>query len=131
MSASARWSAIDPFHLAFAQCNLVAVGAVELNAVAALVLRHVARGVGGGQHARQRFRAAGHIDHTDADADLERSLPPDEVEIADGLAQPVGDDHRRGEIAVLEQNAELVATEAREGVAFAQAGAQQRSYLAQ
>ena len=32
---------------------------------------------------------------------------------------------------MLEQNAELVAAEAREGVAFAQARAQQRGYLAQ
>ena len=45
--------AIDPFHLAVAQRHFVAVRAVDLDPVAAVVLRHVAGGVGSGQHSGQ------------------------------------------------------------------------------
>ena len=53
------------------------------------------------------------------------------MEIADRLAQRVGDRQRGRRRAVLEQHAELVAAEPRQRVAFAQARPQQRADLAQ
>ena len=74
---------------------------------------------------------AGDRHHADAAAEPERALLPDELVVADRLAQLLGHAQRLVERAALEQHAELVAAEARERVAPADLGLQQRADLAE
>ena len=119
----------DPFHLALPRRQLAVVRAVDLHAVAALLLRHVAGGVGRTHDFGQRVEPAAEIDEADARPDAERPVVPDEVEFDDRLAQLVGDAERVFLRAVLEEHAELVATEAGERVALAQQLLEQHAHL--
>ena len=65
--------------------------------------------------------AVGHVDEADAHADGECALVRDEMEVRDCLPQVLGNARGVLDRAVLEQHAELVATEPRQRVAFAQA----------
>ena len=67
----------------------------------------------------------------DAGAHRERARAPDEAEIADRLADPLGDARRLLERAALEQHAELIAAEARDGVGGAHARLQEPGHVAQ
>ena len=69
--------------------------------------------------------------HADARAQPEGALLPGELEIAHRLAQRLGRAHGLIERAALEQNAELIAAQAREGVAPAHLGLEQRAHLAE
>ena len=69
--------------------------------------------------------------HADARAQAEGALLPGELEIAHRLAQRLGRAHRLVERAALEQYAELVAAQARERVAPAHLGLEQRADLAE
>ena len=113
--------AADPLHLAVPHRELAVVRMVDLHAVAALLLGHVAGGVGRAQDLGQREQPVLDVDQPDADADAERQVLPGEVEIGDGLAQLVGDAQRSARRAVLQQHAELVAAQPCQRVAFAQA----------
>ena len=62
------------------------------------------------------------LGEADRDADVHDAVLPDEAEVADRLAQVLGDALRRVERAVLQQHAELVAAEAGERVGRADAG---------
>ena len=121
---------LDPLHLALALGQLVVLGVVDLDAVAALVLGHVAGGVGGAQHLGQAEQAVLDVHQADAHADAEAPVRPGEVEVGDGLAQLVRDALGGIRRTVLQQHAELVAAQARERVAFAQAVPEQSRHLA-
>ena len=97
-------------------------GVVEReDAVAALLLGGEARGVGLAHHGRKARGELGDRDHAHADPDLEGLLAPDELPRLDRIAQLGG--RRVGELsaAVLHQHRELVAADARERLALAQA----------
>ena len=103
-----------------AECQLGVLGMVELHAIAAFFLGHVACGIAGGQDLGQRQRAVGHVDEADGNTDGECALVHDEVELRYRLAQRFCDAHRVLDGAVLHQHAELVAAQPRQRVAFAQ-----------
>ena len=69
--------------------------------------------------------------HADARAQAEDALLPGEPEVAHRLAQRLGRAHRLIERAALEQYAELIAAQARERVAPAHLGLEQRADLAE
>ena len=79
----------DPLHLLMALGRVAFL--VDVNAVAAEILRDVAGDVGGA-HQRRHALAAG-LDRNDADAhaDLQRVVAPREAERRDRLAQRLGD----------------------------------------
>ncbi len=102
-----------------------------MHAAAALLLRDVARGVRGAEHALGRAAVLADLDEAHADADVEHAVLPCELVARDGLANVVGDLPRFVERAAREQHRELVAADARDGVRIAQALLQQRGDLAQ
>ena len=102
-----------------------------MHAVAALILGRVARGVRRGQHLRDAPEAL--IDRHDADAraDEEGRRAPDELELLDDLEERACDLDRILLGAVVQQDAELVAPEARERVAGANLARERRRQLPQ
>ncbi|MNN09301.1 hypothetical protein D3C81_1221790 [compost metagenome] len=111
--------ALHPGHLAEALRQFGVVGAEQLDAVAALLLGHVAGHVGAAQRLLHRLQPGGDMHHADAGGDLERAAVPDEMQALHRLPQVLGDlpgDLRR---AVLQQDAELVAAQPRQGVVVA------------
>src|SRR2546430_1941115 len=102
----------------------------ELDAVASPVLGGIARLVGGAQHVSRASALRGDGDDADADAQREAPLPPRVPEVFDRPLELPGDFFRLGQRAVLQQDAEFVAAEARERVAAAQPTAQQAPALA-
>ncbi len=98
----------------------------HLEAALAAALRAVHRGVGVAQHLGRARLSAFHEDDADADAEVVRA--PVELErLRERLADPLGDaDRLRLGVEVLAQDHELVAAEARDGVADAQPLAQPR-----
>ena len=103
-----------PMHFAMARRGAAAI--VEMDAVASMVLRRIAGDVGRGEHTRGTFRLRTDLDHTDARADRQARRAPHEPVVAHSLAHVLGNQARLFERAVLEQHAELVATQARDGV---------------
>ena len=119
----------NPLHLAQPVGRVTVV--VRVHAVAARFLRRVARHVGGAHDRRQCFGIAAHLGEADRDADVHDPVLPDEPEIADRLAQALGDALRHVEAAIEQQHAEFVAAEPGEGVGRADAGLQDARYLLQ
>ena len=72
-----------------------------------------------------------HLGEADRDADVHDPVLPDEAEVADRLAQVLGDALRHVEGAVEQQHAELVAAEPGERVGRADAGLQHARDLLQ
>ena len=103
---------------------------IQLHAVAALFLRHVAGRVGRAHHVGQRERAVLYVHQPDADADAEGTGLPHEMEVGDGLSQLLANAQRVVRRAVLEEHAELVAPQAGERIALAQALEQHGADLA-
>ncbi len=68
---------------------------------------------------------------SDRNADLEDAFLPDEAEVADGLAQALGDALRGVGRAVAEQHAELVSAQARQDVGGADARLHDARHLLQ
>src|SRR5262249_51897193 len=126
--AGAR-QARHPLHFAMALRRGAVL--VHVHAVAARILRRVARDVRGAKYAADALAAAVDLNDADADADVHRAVLPLEAVLADRLAQAIGD--LRGAIggAVLQQDAELVAAEPRDRVAGADAGLQDAGDLLQ
>src|SRR6266699_2242935 len=120
----------DPFHLALAHRQVAVFGVIQLHAVAALFLRHVAGRVGRAHHVGQRERAVLYVHQPDADADAEGTCLPHEMEVGDGLSQLLANAQRVVRRAVLEEHAELVAPQAGERIALAQALEQHGADLA-
>ncbi len=120
----------DPLHLTVAKVQVLVVVAVDVNAVATPVLRRVARRVGHAQHARA---ARGAVDRHQADAhpQAEALVLPHEAEVLDRLAHGVRDAFGLAQRAVLHQDSELVAAEARERVPLADLIAEDHGELAQ
>ena len=119
----------NPLH--FAQAVGCVPVVVRVHAVTARFLRRVARHVGGAHDRGQCFRIAVHLGEADRDADVHDPVLPDEAEIADRLAQALGDALRPVEAAVEQQHAEFVAAEPRQGVGCADAGLQDARHLLQ
>ena len=76
-------------------------------------LRGRAGAVGGREHRRDVLVVGGDRHHADARAEAEHAVFPGEAEVAHRLAQRLGGAHRLIQRAALEQDAELVAAEAR------------------
>ena len=109
----------DPLHLAVANRQLAVLAMVELHAIAAFFLGHVTRGVARAQDVGERERRVGDKHQAGAHADGKRAVVPDEVKVGDGLPELVRDPFGMLRRAVLEDDAELVAADARQRVAFA------------
>ena len=122
---------VYPFHFAAAQRDFAVFGPIDLHAIAPLVLREVARGIGGGQHGRERVRPFGEITRPMLTPIVNDAVLPGEPKIDDRLAQRFGDAQRGRRRAMRQQHAELVSAEARQHVAFAQPRPQQGADLAQ
>ena len=120
-----------PLHLAAAahQVDVVLLEAVD--AVAPRLLRRLAGAVGGRQQRRHVLGLARERHDADAAAEPEGALLPDELVVADRVAELLGHPHGLVERAALEQHRVLVATQPGERVAPADLGLEQRPDLAQ
>ena len=107
------------------------LGVVDVDAVAAAVLRRVAGDVRGAHDGRDVLGVALDLHDADARADGQRRRAPHEAVVADGLAHALRDARGLIERAALQQHAELVAAEARDGVGGAHARLQQARHVAQ
>ncbi|MNP28970.1 hypothetical protein D3C76_1219750 [compost metagenome] len=94
---------------------------VDLNAVSALLLGHVAGHVGGPERSLEAGGRLGDVHHTDAHGGDKWPALPDKMQVLHGLAQTFADLLRDLCRAVFQQDTELVAAQARQGIAFAQA----------
>src|SRR5690606_7531664 len=120
-----------PLHLLAALHQIEIVLLVAVDAVAAGVLRRRARAVRRRQQRGDVVRAGGDRHDADARAEPERAIVPDELELVDQLAQRLRRAQRLVHRAALEQHAELVSAEPREGVPPADLRLQQRADLPQ
>src|ERR1019366_9466963 len=102
-----------------------------LYAVAALILRCVAGHVGRAHHIGHGGGLVGDLYDPNADADGQYTVLPDESIIADGLPQRFRQTQGLIERATLEQDAEFVAPQARQGVAAAHSRLQYTGNLLQ
>ena len=104
---------------------------VNLHPIAALLLGHVARHVCRAKQGLQRHRGLMNVHQTNADGAQKRAALPGKMQALHGLTQTLGDSLRHIRRAVFQQNAELIPSQSRQGVAFAQTGLQQRTDMAQ
>jgi hypothetical protein len=121
----------DPLHLPLALPELLIARGVDMHAVASLVLGDIAGAVGRAHDLRERVPARGDGDQPDASADGKTLVLPGEWELLDGVHQILRDPERVLLRAVLEQDAELIAAEARQGIALAQGPLEHGRELAQ
>ena len=122
---------LHPGHLAHALLQFDIAHLLQLDAVAAILLGHVASDVDAAQRLLNRHRGVGEPDNANADADVEGAAVPHEMQLLHRLAQ--GFRRGRGKLrrAVLHQDAELVAAQPGQHVARPQLLAQRRRNLAQ
>jgi len=92
---------------------------VDVNAIAALVFRGIARRIGSLQHLRDPSEVAAQRHDADAGADGERARPPYELILLHCSEQRVGDADRVGHRAIVQQQPELVAAQPRQCVVAA------------
>src|SRR5882762_2757211 len=104
--------AARPFHVAASTGNFRIARFQDVYAVASRLLRRVAREIGCAHQLAGVRAFPADDDHPDAHADLEDLLVPYETEVGDCLAQLLGDFIRLAFVALHEQHAEFVATEA-------------------
>ena len=121
--------AAHPLHLAMPVGAVVAF--VDLHAIAAAVLGRVTGDVGGGQHRGGAGGVARDAHHADARAHRQAVGAPQEAIAVNGLADAVGDALRLLQRAALQQQAEFVAAQARDGVRGAHPRLQQAGDVAQ
>src|SRR5881396_1454185 len=120
-----------PFHLAAAQKHLAVVRTIELNAIASLLLRHIASGIGRAEHIGEGEHSIRDMDYADARADSERPAFADKAKIGDALLQLVRDANGLMHRAAFEQYPEFVAAQTRKRISFAHLLLQQRAHLPQ
>ena len=125
-----RLQLLQPVDLAAAARRRLVARRVDLH-VAALLLRHVAGGIRRRDHVLDRAALARDLDEADAHADVEDLVLPDEAVVGHGAHQVVGDLARLVERAARQQDAELVAAEAADGVGVAHRLLEQPGNLAQ
>ncbi|MNZ47531.1 hypothetical protein D3C78_652490 [compost metagenome] len=111
--------ALHPVHLAEPQVQLHVVGTEHLGPVAPLLLGHVAGHVGTAQRFLDRAQRRRNVYHADAGTDLEGPSGPGEMHPPHRLPQMLGDLPGQLRRAVLQQDAELVAAQPRQGVVVA------------
>jgi len=128
--AQRRLQPLQPVDLAAAARRGLVARRVHVH-VPALLLGHVAGRVGGAEQVLERAALAGDLDEADAHADAEDLVLPHEAELADGAHHVVGDLTRLLERAAGEQDAELVAAEAGDGVGVAHGVLDEPGHLAQ
>src|SRR5690606_31489883 len=104
----------DPLHLLMALGRVALL--VDVDAIAAEILRDVARDVGRAHDAADVLGICVDRHDADADADLQRAVPPYEAEARNRLAQLVRDVDRALHRAVAYQHGELIAAEPRDHV---------------
>ena len=120
-----------PLHFAAPAHQIDVVFLEAVDAIAARFLGGLAGAVRGAQHRCDVGVVRGNRHDADARAQAEGALLPGELEIAHRLAQRLGGAHGLIQRAALEQNAELIAAQARQRVAPADLGFQQRAHLPQ
>ena len=120
-----------PFHLAPAQKHLAVVRAIELDAIAPLLLRHIASRIGRAEHIGEVVHPVRDVDDPDARADAERIAFADKAKLGDALPQLVGDANGLVHRTVFKQYAEFVAAQTGQRIAFAHLLLQQRAHLPQ
>ena len=120
-----------PFHLAPAQKHLAVVRTIELNAIASLLFRHVAGGIGRAEDVGERERSIRDMDYADARTDGERPAFADKAKIGDAFLQLVGYANGLMHRAAFEQYPEFVAAQTRKRISFAHLLLQQRAHLPQ
>src|SRR5258706_10064848 len=120
-----------PFHLAPAQKHLAVVRTIELNAIASLLLRHIAGGIGRPEYIGEGEHSIGDMDYANARADGERSAFADKAKVGYALLQLIGDANRLMHRAILEQYAEFIAAQTGKRISFTHLLLQQRAHLSQ
>src|SRR5580692_6583483 len=93
-----------------------ALGLVDMNPIAALVLRSVAGDVRRAHHGGDTLRLRTYLHDTDTRAHRKRGGSPNETIFLDRLANPVGDACRLLGSAAVEQYTEFIAAEPRDSV---------------
>ena len=104
---------------------------VDLHPVTAFFLGHVTGHVRCAQRAFQRHRGLVNVYQTNADGVKERTALPRKMQALNGLTQTLGNFFRHIRRAVLQQDAELITAQTRQGIALAQTRMQQRTNMAQ
>src|SRR5713101_4540239 len=120
-----------PFHLAPAQKHLAIVRAIELNAIASLLFRHITSGIGRAEHIGEGEHSIRDMDYANASADGERPAFADKAKVGYALLQLVGDTNGLVHRTVFEENAEFVAAQTGKRISFAHLLLQQRAHLPQ
>ena len=121
----------QPVRLLPAAGELQIVAGADVHPVTSVLLGEIT-GIVCRRHQIGDIACAGRYGHeTDADADLEACTLPQEAEIADGLSHTVRQALRLLDAAVLDDDAELVASEAGERVTLTNLATQQRAYFFQ
>src|SRR5204862_3467428 len=105
-----------PFHLAAAQKHLAVVRTIELNAIASLLFRHIAGGIGRAEDVGERERSIRDMDYADARTDGERPAFADKPKIGDAFLQLVGYANGLMHRAAFEQYPEFVAAQTRKRI---------------
>ena len=104
---------------------LVVLARVQVDAVAALRLGHVAGQIGLGQDVVRRLGMVVDQGHADGAGDVERLAAVEELEVLEQAAQVLRRRHRLRAVHVVEQHRELVAAEAGQQVALADVALEQ------
>ena len=106
--------ALHPVHLADPVAQVEILLAVDMDPVAALLLGHEAGDIGRPHDVVARDVARRVVHEADARRDAEPAAVPDEADALDRGAHALGEEERLADVLVAEEDAELVAAEARE-----------------
>ncbi len=120
-----------PLHLAPPAHELDVIFREAVDPIATTLFGGLTGTVGSRQDRSHVFVVGGDRHDTDAGAEAKHAVFPGEAEITHALAQRLRRAHRFIQRATLEQNAELVAPETRQGVAPADFRLQERAHLPQ
>jgi hypothetical protein len=120
-----------PLHLPTPPLHFAILLLIDMHAVAPQILGRITGGIGRAQQTGQVAAVGIDFHHADADPNAEGALLPEEAEILHRLPQQFGNGLGRGSVTVFQKHPEFIATQARQGVPFPQAGLQQGRKLAQ
>ncbi len=107
-----------PLHFRVAAFEFGIVVAKNMDPISALVLCRVARRVGGAEHVNDAGARAANWHETDAHTEIEALTLRHEPKLLDGGAQSICHDHCFFQVAILHQDAELVAAKPGDCVAL-------------